>query len=155
MNLTNLKNVKCSKISYHNVFPKLDIDRESHAYKNGGKRCSTPVAVYRSHDRAENKPANQSAVFQWKWRAGKTYSDWLAYLRLGHVTYIPLWPWPDFFHVCRASTPYYPGRLGLFVWAASPSVNCYWHLPGSSSFNPRVYTLLPGQAWALCVRGIT
>jgi len=98
MNLTNLKNVKCSKISYHNVFPKLDIDRESHAYKNGGKRCSTPVAVYRSHDRAENKPANQSAVFQWKWRAGKTYSDWLAYLRLGHVTYIPLWPWPDFFH---------------------------------------------------------
>jgi len=60
---------------------------------------------------------------------------------------------PGFFHVCRASTPYFPGRLGLFVWAASPSVNCYWHLPGSSSFNPRVYTLLPGQAWALCVCG--
>jgi len=115
---------------------KLDIDRESHGYKNGGKRSSRPVAVYRSHDRAENKPANQSAAWQWKWRAGKTHSDWLAYLRLGHVTYIPLWPWPDFFHVCRASTPYYPGRLGPFVWAASSSVNCHWYLPASSSFNP-------------------
>jgi len=48
----------------------------------------------------------------------------------------------QFFHVCRASTPYYPGRRGPFVCAASPSVNCHWHLPASSSINPSTRQLV-------------